>query len=492
MAMKFTLFGKTDVGSVRDHNEDNFAVCSDLNEKAWTFSKDSPRELSKKGALLLVADGMGGTNAGEVASDIAQQSVKAAFDALDKVPEGDKEREALLKKLIVDAHNDVVKHQESNLETAGMGTTLVIAWIIDDKLHAAWSGDSRCYVLDADRPLKRFTEDHSMVWELVKTGDLTPEEARTHPNSNIINQSLGDPKNAPKPDAKTRPLYKGNRVLVCSDGLNGMISDEELEAILRNNQGISETCNELISHANAAGGHDNITCLLIDVLEGNEAVAGQTIPETVGGTTNSAKLRKKVSSAYYIIGILLVIVAGLLYMNYGTGQTEEKISKHYPTETILTDLNTEYFLDLNGFESQKELEVSEIKWKGSQSLNGTVISIKAPISSDDTLFVVYQIKGDEKLLERSFVFGEDPSLGHGADRDGAEAPVADEAPSESGTNQPAVSEPRRENRPVQPRESQPKPDTTKKTAPNLESEPEPPKPTRPRITPITLPGDSTK
>lgn len=492
MALKFTLFGNTNVGSVRDHNEDNFAVCADLSEQLWSFSKDDALTLSARGAVLIVADGMGGTNAGEVASDISQNSVKEAFSALDKVPDGQKEREQLLKKMVLEAHQKVVKHQEENLETAGMGTTLVIAWVIDDMLHAAWSGDSRCYVYDPGAPFVPFTDDHSIVWDLVKKGDLTAEEARLHPNSNIISQSLGDPKNGPSPDAKSRKLYKGSKVLVCSDGLNGMISDEEIEAYLKSSDDVAQVCRSLVEAANLAGGHDNITCLLMDVKEGAAAPAEPITASPKPSPTNTTVLRNKVKFNRAIIGVLIAAVVFLAYflLKSDDSPADELIRSIHNAE-IGTGDNQQ--IDLNQLSSGKVWSIEKLSWDASRySLNGMVLQIQQPVEVNDTLFIWYTMPSKEGQYQAALVFSINTDKVNSQDMMNQidAAPAAPQSNSKSGavsneesSNHPSEShtKPGLESKPRQtvdtPKMQQPKPvqpiDTTK-TAP-----------TKPKITPIT-------
>jgi protein phosphatase len=323
--MKFSLFGITDVGRSRTHNEDDFAICKDLSEKKWGFKRGEILSLPKLGALLIVADGMGGENAGEVASNLAQATVKEDFDQLEEAPETAAEREDLLAKSILRAHQAVVNHQHKNLDTAGMGTTLVVAWVIEDSVHVAWSGDSRCYIYNGYKPLYPFTDDHSLVWQMVEENQMTPEEARVHPESNIVTQSLGDEKNPPQPSVKTTKLYKGNRLILCSDGLNGMLSDQQIESVLEEGGTIDETCGKLVKAANDAGGEDNITCLMVEIHEGAEPseadLAAQS--EIKSKTTTTQILRKKNSSKSLAIGVLIVVIAVLAAWIYFDGRSPE-------------------------------------------------------------------------------------------------------------------------------------------------------------------------
>lgn len=478
MALKFTLFGNTHVGSVRDHNEDNFAVCSDLSDKLWSFAKDEARTLSEKGALLVVADGMGGTNAGEVASDIAQNSVKKAFEAMEAIPSGTKERENFLKKVIVQAHQEVVRHQEENLDTAGMGTTLVIAWVIDDMIHAAWSGDSRCYVYDEGKALVPFSEDHSIVWELVKKGDLTAEEARLHPNSNIISQSLGDPKNAPKPDVKTRPLYAGNKILVCSDGLNGMISDGEIQAYLQRDQDVAQTCRELVEAANAAGGHDNITCLLLEVKE------GATAPfETPGSQpTQTAVLRKKVKYNYAIIAILAVALALLAYQFLRNSDPETSGPTTLALQTMSVHPEDDLVIDINTLLAKKVDQIEKIIWpEGKYQLSGTMLTLIGPVSTSDTLFIGYTLPNEEGSFLSPVLFtnqGENPGETEGEGEPEHQVFGQDEV------TPPPVQSPQRETAPTVQR------DTARSPTPQRQRD-SVIAPQRPRLNPINT-TDTTK
>lgn len=310
--MKFTLFGITHDGMVRDHNEDNFAICKDLNDlNDWSHEQQEWLELSKKGAMLIVADGMGGTNAGEIASEIAKNSVKSDLKVVSDLPTDESKRLKFLKKLIVRAHDRIVAHQANHLDTAGMGTTLILCWIIDSKLYTAWSGDSRCYIFNPASELYPFTDDHSVVWELVKNNSLSPEEARIHPESNYITQHLGDPKSPPKPEAKVTALNSNERILVCSDGLNGMISDHELHSLLTENNSTVECCHQLVQRANAYGGYDNITCILFDI-EANEN--DFTINTTHDKTT------KKPNKIFLSFFLVIITVVTFSYFSFDTIQ----------------------------------------------------------------------------------------------------------------------------------------------------------------------------
>ncbi|WP_225000317.1 Stp1/IreP family PP2C-type Ser/Thr phosphatase [Cesiribacter sp. SM1] len=257
----------TDVGRYRAHNEDNFIVCPDLSQKRWCLS-DHPAELPPQGCLLVVADGMGGANAGEVASAIAVETIKNRFDLLEiEASQEEEQIQRYIAGAIMEAHEAIVAASAENPDRAGMGTTIVVAWVFPEKAVMAWVGDSRAYRFSKQDGLKLLTNDHSLVWELVMAGKLTPDEADIHPDSNIITQSLGAPDRLPRPDFTTCALKPGDRLLLCSDGLNNMLSHKAIEQILAKKIPLSEAGKKLIDAANEEGGDDNITVLSLELLE---------------------------------------------------------------------------------------------------------------------------------------------------------------------------------------------------------------------------------
>lgn len=202
----------TDVGRVRDHNEDTFYISND-------------------GRLLIVADGMGGHEAGEVASTLAVETVVEFFGPkLQQATDSGSELESLLLKALEAAHRKVLETARSREGCRGMGTTLIMACVHGDQLYTCHVGDVRCYVRSATG-LEQVTQDHSLVGALVQAGELTSEEARVHPRKNEILQAVGLP-NGIVPEVSSRTLSNGDRVLLCSDGLWEALSDEEICSIV--------------------------------------------------------------------------------------------------------------------------------------------------------------------------------------------------------------------------------------------------------------------
>lgn len=273
-----SLTAGTDVGRVRTNNEDNFILNKNLVENDWFLpAKDSmPIKLCEEGCLLSVADGMGGLNAGEVASEIAISTVRDEFskENLKKIAKSDRSIEKFLRKCVVLADENIKKRVARDSSTAGMGTTLVILWICGSKAHIIWCGDSRGYVYNQNSGLRRITKDHSYVQQLVDEGKLRPDLAFDHPESNIITRCLGDFPSKAKPDYNSFDIQTGDIMMICSDGLCGLCRDEEIQQVIRENADDVETCKlELINHAMAAGGYDNCTVSICKIEAiGTEAV----------------------------------------------------------------------------------------------------------------------------------------------------------------------------------------------------------------------------
>lgn len=243
----------TDVGRVRDHNEDTFYISDD-------------------GRVLIVADGMGGHEAGEVASALAVEVVAEFFvtqpqQAIDSSTES---IELLLVEAFATAHQRVLEASHSREGCRGMGTTLILAYVRGDQLYTCHVGDVRCYVRTA-AGLEQVTQDHSVVGALVQAGELTPEEARVHPRKNEILQAIGL-SNGIIPEVNSRVLEHGDCVLLCSDGLWEALSDEEICSIMDWDGSMRQRATQLVDRANEAGGYDNITVVLYEhVVQGGHS-----------------------------------------------------------------------------------------------------------------------------------------------------------------------------------------------------------------------------
>lgn len=264
--MKIKISALTDTGLERPNNEDAFAFCPNLTDANWNID-DMPSyiPLGKFGSLLIVADGMGGANAGEVASATAINSIKDSFrgNDLDNISKSEQNICDFLNEVVNAANEAVCKIMVEDPKTNGMGTTIVICWVINDMAHIAWCGDSRCYLYNPRKGLKLLTKDHSYVQELIDKGEITEEEAFNHPDNNIVTKVIGELGMMLLPDITSLKLEPNDYLLLCSDGLCGLCNFDQIENVLMSSYRNIKACRDnLLNLALDAGGSDNITIML--------------------------------------------------------------------------------------------------------------------------------------------------------------------------------------------------------------------------------------
>ena len=302
----------------RPNNEDNYQLDDNLSDNSWGFTADAEVSLGEKGALLVVCDGMGGMNAGEVASDIAVKTIKEWFTT-DKLTDAAVAAPCkYITSAIVAADAAIKAHSKTNPDTEGMGSTIVLAWLLGQKVYVGWCGDSRCYRFNPALGLERLSHDHSYVQELVDAGKLTEELAFDHPNNNIITRSLGDPRGAAQPDTKEFDLYDQDIILLCSDGLCGTLRDNEIAELIKQHQTSMQECRDALWDADeAAGWTDNTTIALAQIISGGKdaTTANKTATASTDISTSKAKLiaankrLKLILSGVVFIILLCAIVA---------------------------------------------------------------------------------------------------------------------------------------------------------------------------------------
>lgn len=236
---------KTDKGKVRRHNEDNGGVFKNNNAHF----------------LAVVADGMGGHKAGEVASEIAVTYLQERWAEIDQEPTPEWAEEWLQEN--VGLVNELIfERSTKNIDLEGMGTTIVAAICTPLFATIVNIGDSRCYLMN-DHGYEQLTDDHSLVNELIKTGQISPEDARHHPRKNVLLKAVGTEAHI-KMDIKTITFEKGDQLLLCSDGLSNKVTKEEMEDVLKEDSSLMEKADQLIALANDYGGEDNISLAIIE------------------------------------------------------------------------------------------------------------------------------------------------------------------------------------------------------------------------------------
>ncbi|MEO8293965.1 MAG: Stp1/IreP family PP2C-type Ser/Thr phosphatase [Gemmatimonadota bacterium] len=260
--VRVTVFGKTDLGRTRDHNEDTFLVVDLTTGNASLQPEVRDHAVGERGSLFMVADGMGGAAAGEIASAMAADVILTHLKETwihDQEPTS--QRFAFrLKEAVEHANTRINQHSKEHPEVRGMGTTVTVAGILGNELYLAQVGDSRAYLIRNGGAIQ-LTKDQSLMQRLVEAGELTEEEAEQSERRNIILQALG-PEARVKVDLTYQPLSKGDTVVLCSDGLSGQVKKEEIAELVNQQPDLVALCSRLIDIANSRGGPDNITAVV--------------------------------------------------------------------------------------------------------------------------------------------------------------------------------------------------------------------------------------
>ncbi len=235
----------TDRGKVRQHNEDNGGVFLNMSGQK----------------IAIVADGMGGHRAGDVASHLTIMKLKEKWEETDGI-ESAEQAEKWFRENIKLVNIDVFQHAQNHLECEGMGTTIVAVILTELFSTIAHIGDSRCYILN-ESGFSQITEDHSLVNELVRTGQISKEDAENHPRKNVLTRALGTEVFVDM-DINTIVFEEGDFLLLCSDGLSNKVHEHEMASTLKSEKTIEDKAAALIDLANEYGGEDNISLVIIE------------------------------------------------------------------------------------------------------------------------------------------------------------------------------------------------------------------------------------
>lgn len=230
--------------------------------------------LPPEGTLLVVADGMGGMNAGEVASQLVVATMAREMESIGGQSLADPERVvAMARRAIVDADSAIKQYVKDNPEASGTGSTVALLWLLGDKAVVAWCGDSRCYRYNPRRGLEQLSHDHSYVQQMVDEGKLRPELAFGHEHSNVITRCLCDDVAPAEPDVKIVDVYRDDIFMLCSDGLCGLLPDDVTEQLLKDaGNNVGQALSNCWQRGSAAGWDDNVSILLASI-NGAETIA---------------------------------------------------------------------------------------------------------------------------------------------------------------------------------------------------------------------------
>lgn len=328
--VRVSVFGKTDVGRTRDHNEDTFLVADLSTKKASLLPEVREHTVGPRGSFFMVADGMGGAAAGEVASamaaDLIYQHLSTAW-----VNDHDASAQRFafrMKEAVEVANQKIHQYTKDHPEVRGMGTTLTAAGVFGGDLYLTQIGDSRGYLIRQGQAIQ-LTKDQSLMQRLVDAGELTEEEAEVSERRNIILQALGpDPR--VRVDLTYQPLRRGDVLVLCSDGLSGQVKKDEIAKIATEHAtDLGGLCSALIDLANERGGPDNITAIAVrfdgEALQapggGDDAIGHQVYPLQEGESTtepvpvyrgSAAPTPKgEVRGRFVTIGLIIALVLGI-------------------------------------------------------------------------------------------------------------------------------------------------------------------------------------
>ena len=255
------VFGRTDVGQMREHNEDAFVVADLTRGNATLQPEVRSHSVGARGSLFMVADGMGGAAAGEIASAMAIEGVlREVTESLSTTePPTEDAFATAIKRATATANAEIHAFAIEHPEFRGMGTTATVAGVLGDTVYLAQVGDSRAYLVRGG-VAAQITKDQSLMQKLVEAGELTQEEAEQSERRNIILQALGPEPNI-KVDLTAQQLRRGDVLVLCSDGLSGQVRTDDIARVVTDEQDLMAACKRLIDMANEAGGPDNITVI---------------------------------------------------------------------------------------------------------------------------------------------------------------------------------------------------------------------------------------
>lgn len=280
--ISFNVAAKCDKAG-RTQNQDNYLVCPNLSQINDSFNDiigcDKDVVLSDKGALLVVADGMGGMNAGEVASELVIKHIKESFSNIPTAILGDETQMlSFIKNSIINADQHIKDYANEHREADGMGSTIVLVWFWGTKAYCGWCGDSRIYRYNPNNELVRLSHDHSYVQELVDSGKICLEDAFDHPDGNIVTRALGDNGEKANPELRAYDICERDVFLLCSDGLCGLLQDNQIQDIISLNcSSTKDALNALWKAGDSAGWSDNATIELLNIIEGGMRPKGVAV-----------------------------------------------------------------------------------------------------------------------------------------------------------------------------------------------------------------------
>lgn len=346
--ISFNVAAKCDKAG-RSQNQDNYWLCPDLSKINDSYEdvigKDKDVVLSEKGALLVVADGMGGMNAGEKASELVIKGIQNGFSNIpDSILGNDEQMLSFIRSVIVESDKSVKEYAKLHHEAEGLGSTIVLLWLWGEKAYCGWCGDSRIYRYNPNNELVRLSHDHSYVQELVDNRKIEPEEAFDHPDGNIVTRALGDNGEKADPELMIYEICERDVFLLCSDGLCGLLQDKQIEEIISLNcSSTKDALTALWQAGDSTGWSDNATIELLCVVGGGKHPRGVAVgypdkrkpaeskndikPEKEDQEHAIKGVEKFLKPPYlYVIAVVAILFLGFVILRHCSSRQEQRIS----------------------------------------------------------------------------------------------------------------------------------------------------------------------
>lgn len=429
--------GKFSADAPRNGNEDNFFFAYDLSKDAPSKGEpDTDTLLSDCGLLMVVADGMGGMNAGEVASQIAVDTVSDFFapgKITVELAKDYQKRKKYMEQVIGEADIRIKKDAKLNAEHMGMGSTIIMAWIVGDELTLSWCGDSRAYRYNPVGGIELLSKDHSYVQELADKGIIKYEDTFDHPQGNIITRSLGDVTQKAIPETALFKIYNNDIILLCSDGLSGVLRDkktydadgeliegENLEDIISVNRDSLKKCREALwIAAEKADWYDNVTVVLCEIKSG----AGTYLPIHKNeihskihnsnfndiGKAKGINIRLSAKSISFCFIGLLIIVGMSFFTAWKIFSNKQLQNETAIDSTSIGNLNnvqpTNYNLNFVNAQTNLQKRTANIQMElGLQSNDSNIIKLINLITTAKDTIELSNAEHEIKLLEEKMTF----------------------------------------------------------------------------------------
>lgn len=418
IAARTEAAGKYNPAAPREGNEDSFGILSDVGNSVASVAFDAVSPLPEKGLLMVVADGMGGHNAGEVASQIAIDTVREMF-ASDKITEKDcstkESRAKYLEKVVTIADKNIRADADANPDRKGMGSTIVMTWVVGNELTVTWCGDSRAYRYHPGKSLEMLSEDHSLVQDLVRKKQLKYEDTFAHPQGNIITHCLGGgSKGNAEPESRQFTLESGDMIMLCSDGLSGVLfddgrlrqngepySDENIQDILsRKCEYLKDTLTCLFDAARRCDWYDNVTAILFEfgaaAVETNQTCVVETFQTEMPKKkepffTKCINVFKKCKRFIYAVAIIILaalsFVGGMLIQRSRGGEQNNEDTIIIEDTAITENIQTE---ESDGFEENEVVKQKKTMPVQNVSPEDNVVEVEP--SANNELSLIQEVK----------------------------------------------------------------------------------------------------